>query len=276
MAFVKKTWLNRAAQNLSRRVLSIISSTDAQIIADVSRGDENVTEAGTPLNAENLNDLENRIANAIVPMVGATSSQEGAEGLVPAPTANDRLHFLRGDGTWQEVESGGGGGETYVLPTASSNVKGGIKVGDGLSIRNEVLSAPVMLPPTVDDEFGQQPGYRGLVPDPAYSDRNKFLRGDGTWANPIGTLYISLPKTATTQTEIAAGSNGTLSVALDTVTGFTPVGIVEYQLSGTGASSCTVYRTSIENNTAYVGVRNWHATKGFTPSCTVSVLYLKG
>ena len=37
---------------------------------------------------------------------------------------------------------GGGGGTPYTLPTASATVKGGVKVGDGLSISNQaVLSA---------------------------------------------------------------------------------------------------------------------------------------
>lgn len=36
---------------------------------------------------------------------------------------------------------GGGGGGTYTLPTASTTVKGGIKVGTGLTITSEILSA---------------------------------------------------------------------------------------------------------------------------------------
>lgn len=36
---------------------------------------------------------------------------------------------------------GGGGGGNYVLPTASATVKGGVKVGTGLTITNSVLSA---------------------------------------------------------------------------------------------------------------------------------------
>ena len=50
----------------------------------------------------------------------------------------DQGKFLRADGTWQAV---GGGGSAYELPTASATVKGGIKVGDGLTMTGEVLSA---------------------------------------------------------------------------------------------------------------------------------------
>lgn len=35
--------------------------------------------------------------------------------------------------------SAGGGGSSYILPTASANTKGGIKVGDGLTMDGEVL-----------------------------------------------------------------------------------------------------------------------------------------
>ena len=37
---------------------------------------------------------------------GATSSAAGTKGLVPAPAAGDQSSFLRGDGTWQVIESG--------------------------------------------------------------------------------------------------------------------------------------------------------------------------
>lgn len=38
-------------------------------------------------------------------MVGATSSADGARGVVPTPTAGKQNYFLRGDGTWQDVPS---------------------------------------------------------------------------------------------------------------------------------------------------------------------------
>lgn len=40
--------------------------------------------------------------------VGATASQAGAKGLVPAPSAGDQNKYLRGDGTWHTVSGGGG------------------------------------------------------------------------------------------------------------------------------------------------------------------------
>ena len=41
-------------------------------------------------------------------MIGATSSADGASGLVPKPVTGDNTKFLRGDGTWQTVSGGGG------------------------------------------------------------------------------------------------------------------------------------------------------------------------
>lgn len=50
--------------------------------------------------------------------------------------------FRKKDGSMVNLEdamSGGGGG--YTLPTASADVKGGVKIGDGLQMVGEVLSA---------------------------------------------------------------------------------------------------------------------------------------
>lgn len=38
-------------------------------------------------------------------MTGATENADGASGLVPVPSAGDNLKFLRGDGTWAEVDT---------------------------------------------------------------------------------------------------------------------------------------------------------------------------
>ena len=55
----------------------------------------------------------------------------------------DGIVYVKGpDGTIQSVTLGGsGGGGSYSLPTASSSVLGGIKVGSGLAISSGVLSA---------------------------------------------------------------------------------------------------------------------------------------
>ena len=66
---------------------------------------------------------------------GADGTSAGTAGLVPAPAATDNVKYLKGDGSW--------GDPTFVLPVASANSLGGIKVGTNLSINSStgVLSA---------------------------------------------------------------------------------------------------------------------------------------
>lgn len=47
--------------------------------------------------------IESRI-DKVKDMVGATASGAGAAGLVPAPAAGKQTSFLRGDGTWQDID----------------------------------------------------------------------------------------------------------------------------------------------------------------------------
>lgn len=98
-----------------------------------------------PGGSSDFNDLSNRPQLNGTQMTGNTNitnftgtdgTAAGAQGLVPAPAATDADKFLKSDGTW--ATAGGG----YVLPTASSETLGGVKVGNNLSIdANGVLSA---------------------------------------------------------------------------------------------------------------------------------------
>ena len=72
-------------------------------------------------------------------------------------------------------------GGTYTLPTANATQKGGVKIGDGLSMNGDTLSANVMTGATSNTAGGTS----GLVPAPAPGDQTKFLRGDGTWSNEM-------------------------------------------------------------------------------------------
>lgn len=51
----------------------------------------------------NGNQIDSRL-DKVKDMVGATASGAGAAGLVPAPAAEKRTTFLRGDGTWQDID----------------------------------------------------------------------------------------------------------------------------------------------------------------------------
>lgn len=58
-----------------------------------------------------LSDVAGKASAAIIqmgnvlstPMAGATSTEPGTGGMVPAPTAGDNGKMLRGDGTWADL-----------------------------------------------------------------------------------------------------------------------------------------------------------------------------
>lgn len=62
MAFVKKTWKDRISQYPNRRTINDGYVTKR---VTVGRDEGNITEAGDPFNASNMNDLEDRIEAAI-------------------------------------------------------------------------------------------------------------------------------------------------------------------------------------------------------------------
>ena len=64
--------------------------------------------------------------------------------------------FRKKDGsitTMDDAISSGGG--SYTLPTASANVKGGVKIGNGLTMTGEVLSANEQVPSYSESESGK-------------------------------------------------------------------------------------------------------------------------
>jgi len=62
MAFVKRTWKDRISQYPNRRTIN-----DGYVTKQVTvgRDEGNITEAGDSFNASNMNDLEERIEEAI-------------------------------------------------------------------------------------------------------------------------------------------------------------------------------------------------------------------
>lgn len=65
----------------------------------------------------------------------------------------------------------------YTLPTAASNILGGVKVGSNLTISSGVLSAN-----TLAGTDGVNDGTAGYAPAPLAADAGKYLKSDGTWA----------------------------------------------------------------------------------------------
>ncbi len=62
MSFTKKTWTDRISEFITRRLLTKADGSTEQVT--VSRDEGEITQEGTPLNAESFNDLEGRIESA--------------------------------------------------------------------------------------------------------------------------------------------------------------------------------------------------------------------
>lgn len=64
MAFQQKEWKNRLSENPTRRLLTPVDGS-AAFQVDVTRAEGNIMQQGDPFNADNMNDLEQRIADGI-------------------------------------------------------------------------------------------------------------------------------------------------------------------------------------------------------------------
>lgn len=71
------------------------------------------------------------IRDSLADFSGATAETAGTSGFVPAPQAGEQEKYLRGDGTWAEVQGGGGAlpgqgytGSDLILRDAEGNISG--------------------------------------------------------------------------------------------------------------------------------------------------------
>ena len=144
--------------------ISVKAGADIAWVDSVSKWDILALGGGSDdysqlINKPQINSVElsgNKTAAALglatdAAMTGASASDAGAKGLVPAPAAGDQDKVLYGDGTWKTPS----GGSDMTGATAST------------------------------------PGTHGLVPAPAAGDNTKFLRGDGTWADGGGASALN-------------------------------------------------------------------------------------
>lgn len=103
MAFNKKTWKNRNSQYPTRRILTRVD-TQASTTYDVTRDEGTVTEAGDDFSAENMNALEQRIADQ-VDAIDDIVNVYGAKNLIPYPYSKMST-TIRGI-TWSDNGDGG-------------------------------------------------------------------------------------------------------------------------------------------------------------------------
>lgn len=100
----------------------------------------------------------------VVEMTGATETKDGTAGIVPAPTAAQKDYFLGADGQWHEVVQ-------EVL-------------ADGVTITGTGAEGSELTAVTMKGATDTEAGKAGIVPAPSINSGDKFLKGDGTWANP--------------------------------------------------------------------------------------------
>ena len=67
---------------------------------------------------------------------GATTATDGTSGYMPGATIANRLKYLRGDGTWQELNN-------YSLPTASNTTLGGVKTGAAVTDVSDLIAVHI-------------------------------------------------------------------------------------------------------------------------------------
>lgn len=73
---------------------------------------------------DNLEQIDQRMyLNQTTTFNGATELVAGSVGNVPAPQTSDKEKFLKGDGTWDTPQGGGGGSTVTITPTLSSGTK---------------------------------------------------------------------------------------------------------------------------------------------------------
>lgn len=164
--------------------------------------------------------------NTWIAFKGATASSAGTAGYVPAPASGQTALYFRSDGTWAtppnttysvvttsanglmsstdktKLDGIASGANNYSLPTATSSVLGGVKIGLNISVesgtisvtKTNVVNALGYTPPTTNTTYSvmgaassSSAGTSGLVPAPAAGKQASFLRGDGTWVVPTNT-----------------------------------------------------------------------------------------
>ena len=188
-------------------------------------------------------------------------------------------------------------------PTASGNATSFI---DSISQNaNGEITATKKTVPTMTGATSGAAGAAGLVPAPASSEREKYLRGDGTYATPPNTTYtftnkaatlawgtsktvatvggvditVGLPANPNTNTwrgyqiktytadysQVKAGNSYTLSFS-GSVSGYTKVGVIDFD---SGSDHMIPYKVSPTQ------MKLWCNANLVSGTATIKVLYLQ-
>ena len=104
MAFVQKTWNNRISEYPNRRIINdgVVSK-----VVTVSRDEGTVSQVGDAFNASNMNNLEDRIADAFGAVSAVSSLDDLSDVTITTPTDNQVLRYNADNGMWVNADGGG-------------------------------------------------------------------------------------------------------------------------------------------------------------------------
>ena len=129
--------------------------------------------------------------------VGASALSDGSPGTVPAPSKGEQDNFLRGDGSWANARTEVRAGENASVDKATAvdghtiytvNADGKPQVQANWTQTDEgAVDFIRNKPGNFAGATAQAAGAYGFVPPPAAGDQEKFLCGNGTWANVDNT-----------------------------------------------------------------------------------------
>ena len=153
---------------------------------------------------------------------GASATQAGDTGLVPAPSAGDQSKFLRGDGTWATVSTSGGD----YLPLTGGTLTGNLTVNGTISVGTST---------------------RATTAENILADKNGVISDANT------CITVGVYATNTNTTNLPFATYGTLTVYKSAQNW-----IIQIWTSSTSAESSMYMRKNINGE----GFGSWHKLLG--------------
>lgn len=217
--------------------------------------------------------------------VGTDGTTAGTAGLVPAPATTDTDKYLKSDGTWAEVQGGGGGTNNFNQLTNRPKYDSTTMTGD--------TNIPKV--PTATSELTNDSGFITSSSLPTVNDATLTITQNGTskgtfTANDADDTTIALTDTTYTAgngldltgTEFAADTSvlatqTDLAGKQNTLTAGTGIDITNDVISATGGGGPTVVQTTGTSTTDVMSqnaVTVALATKQATATISNNTLYL--
>ncbi|MSS91259.1 hypothetical protein FYJ45_24395 [Eisenbergiella tayi] len=135
MAFKKKTWTDRMVEYAGRRKLTNVSTKQA-VIYDVERSEGTVSKEGDAFSSQNMNDLEQRVAD------GFSEVKQTTDGLI------QNLGALNDSGAIKGMDAREDGVYITYTPVAGADTVTK-KLGSGISFRWKYAGQPNVVSGTI-------------------------------------------------------------------------------------------------------------------------------